>query len=144
MFISGGHVVGHDEHPWNEFANVVAKHTSRRHVRLGFGARLIEPWVTSRVDDLQWAWFFQRQYDGFDPAFPPIVGDTMVVAKTAPYVWPSLTLPGISAPEGSRTAIDLDLRLAAVNVRLSINEDDRSVVGHVFVGRDAFFQEFLW
>ena len=94
--IVGRHIYGHDEHPWNEFADVVAKHASRKHVRFGFGASLVSPWNIDNVEELQWAWLFHRQSHAFDDAFPPIEGDSMYVRKTAPYQGPILSLPGIN------------------------------------------------
>ena len=69
----GRQVHGHDEHPWNKFADVVAKHSCRKHVRFGFGARLIQPWTLVHVDEWQWAWLFQRQFEGHGLAFLAIL-----------------------------------------------------------------------
>ena len=64
----------------------------------------------------------------------------MCVRKTAPYEGPNLTLPGTVVAVGSASSIGIDVRIATVNVRLSLNDDDSSVVDHVVVGRDAHFK----
>ena len=64
----------------------------------------------------------------------------MIVWRTAPYVGLITPLLDVADIVGPETCAQIDARFATVNVRLSLNDNESSVVAGVPIGCDAHFR----
>ena len=115
------HVKAHNDHPWNEFVDRLAKHDSLA----GHGVPNCKPWIAWMHDEstmtaLQWVWYWEHLQK--HPADGPrLVASILTHSFQGPQVPPPLRSAGLPAHDYQKA--QFTMRIATVNV-LSLCQRD--------------------
>ena len=131
------HVKAHNDHPWNELVDRLAKHASR----MSLSVLDCEPWYSwlhneSMLVAIQWIWFYERLQHG-DPVLPQLCGQCLIhnvlaaSPRTAP---PSMPLQSTFDYE----SVDISLCFATANVLTLATLEER---GNSALTRQRLLQE---
>ena len=126
--ITWTHVKAHNEHPWNELVDKLAKHASAA----GTLVTDCEPWFSWMKDPnmllaIQWICFYERLQTA--PHDAPLLNGDILEHQTLLIPMPDSQVPALTDSDPSSTAfsttsVRFDLRIATVNV-LTLTHQER-------------------